>query len=302
MAPDFDFEQLGGWSPAPAEVDRVLATMRHPTFAQAAPRLSGAGTDKTVLLYKAFKDVNGDYIPYVAQQIGDCVSFGFGHGVDLLGCVQIAIGHKAEKFEQTATEAVYGMARVDIGGQRGSRQDGAVGAWAAKAVCSIGTVDRDVVGAYSGQRAKQWGAQGVPDDIKAKAGEHKVKSFALVSTYEELEDALANGYPVPVCSNQGFTLTRDAQGFCRPRGVWGHCMLIVGVRAGDRPGACIFQSWGPDMPSGPLDLDQPPNSFWADRDVVERMLAMRDSWALSGLDGYPAQPLPAPYIDPFGGL
>ncbi|MGN6084725.1 gamma-glutamyltransferase family protein, partial [Trinickia sp.] len=31
----------------------------------------------------------------------------------------------------------------------------------------------------------------------------------------------------------GFTLERDAQGFCRPHGIWGHCMLIVGVRADD---------------------------------------------------------------------
>jgi hypothetical protein len=288
-----DYTTLGGWVHSPDEVAKHLATLAKPTFAEAAPHLSGAGTDKTVLLYKAFKDVNGgQYIPYVAQQIGDCVSFGFGHGVDLLECVQIAIGKKPEKLEQTATEAVYGMARVDIGGGQ-IRGDGAIGAWAAKAVSTIGTVNRDVVGPYSGKRAKQWGAQGVPADVKAKAGDHKVKTTALVSTYEELEDALANGYPVPVCSNQGFTLTRDEQGFCRPRGVWGHCMLIVGVRGDDRPGACIFQSWGPDMPSGPLALDQPSNSFWADRKVVEDMLAMQDSWAISSFDGYPDQTLPA---------
>ena len=62
------------------------------------------------------------------------------------------------------------MARVDIGGERGSYSDGAVGAWAAKAVSTIGTVSRDVVGPYDGQRAKDWGAEGVPADIKAKAG------------------------------------------------------------------------------------------------------------------------------------
>lgn len=289
-----DYDTLGGWVHSPDEVAKHLSTLTRPTFAEAAPHLSGAGTEKTVLLYKAFKDVNGgQYIPYVAQQIGDCVSHGFGHGIDLLECVQIALGHKAERLEQTATEAVYGMARVDVGGGQLGRSDGAVGAWAAKAVTSIGTVGRDVVGPYSGQRAKQWGAAGVPAAIKAKAGEHRVKTATLVSTYEELEDALANGYPVPVCSNQGFTLTRDEQGFCKPRGVWGHCMLIVGVRADDRPGACIFQSWGPDSPSGPPALDQPSNSFWADREVVERMLAMQDTWALSNFDGYPGQALPA---------
>ena len=285
---------LGGWVDNPLAVEAQLARLARPTFAQAAPRLAGAGTGKDVLLYKAFQEVNGGaYIPYPAQAIGDCVSHGFGHGVDLLAAVEIAVGHEAETFKQTATEAVYGMARVDIGGGQLGNSDGAVGAWAARAVSTLGTVSRDVVGPYSGNRAKEWGARGVPAEIKARAVDHKVKTVALVSTYEELEDALANGYPVPVCSNQGFTLERDAEGFCKPRGVWGHCMLLVGVRGGNRPGACIFQSWGPEMPKGPLGLDQPPNSFWADREVVASMLAARDSWALSAFDGYPGRPVPS---------
>ncbi len=289
-----DLTHLNGWRHEPKEVNRVLATMQRPLFCQAAPLLSGSGTGKTTLLYKAFKDINGgSYIDYPAQTIGDCVSHGFGHGTDLLEAVQISIGHKAETFEQTATEAIYALARVDIGGERGSYSDGAIGAWAAKAVSTIGTVDREVVGPYDGRRAKKWGASGLPDSVKAQAGKHKVRSASLVSTFEELEDALANGYPVPVCSNQGFTLRRDQDGFCSAQGTWGHCMLIVGVRAGERPGACIFQSWGPETPTGPRALDQPPNSFWADRDVVADMLAMQDSWALSQFDGYPGQAIPS---------
>ncbi len=54
------------------------------------------------------------------------------------------------------------------------------------------------------------GAKGVPAELEAKAGDHKVQTTSLVTTYEELEDALANGYPVAVCSDQGFTITRDA--------------------------------------------------------------------------------------------
>lgn len=284
---------LGGWIHSPGEVARHLATLAKPTFGVAAPHLSGAGYGKTTLLYKAFKDANnGAYIAYVRQRIGDCVSHGFGHGVDLLECVQIAIGRKAEAFQQTATEAIYGMARIDVGkGQMGT-EDGAVGAWAAKAVSEIGTVSRDVLGPYDGDRAASWGYYGVPAAVKAQAIDHQVETVTLVSTYEELEDALANGYPVPVCSNQGFTLTRDAEGFCAPSGVWGHCMLIVGTRT-DRPGACIMQSWGPNMPTGPLALDQPDNTFWVDREVIVQMLAMQDSWALSHFDGYPGQALPA---------
>jgi hypothetical protein len=281
-----------GWLRRPEEVEATLATMPRPLFAEAAPEVEGSGEGKTTLLYRAWKDVLQGYFPYPAQDIGCCVSRGFSEGIDLLECVEIAVGKEAEVFTPTSHEAIYGMARVDVGGQRGSYEDGAVGAWAAKAVTLIGTVAQDVVGPYSDRLAKDWGARGVPDAVKQKAARHKVKTSSLVRTYAELEDALANGYPVPVCSNQGFTLRRDAQGFCRPEGTWLHCMLICGVRT-DRPGACILQSWGMNVPSGPLDLDQPPNSFFADRAVIESMLAMRDSWALSRFDGYKRQDLPA---------
>ena len=40
----------------------------------------------------------------------------------------------------------------------------------------------------------------------AAAAAHKVQTTSLISTYEELQDALSNGYPVTVCSNQGFAL------------------------------------------------------------------------------------------------
>ena len=290
----FDINHRGGWRHDPDEVARTLAGMPRPLFAASAPGVAGSGAGKTVLLYKAFKEVNGGrYIDYPAQTIGDCVSQGFGHGIDLLEAVQISIGKQAEAFRQTATEAIYGMARVDIGGERGSFSDGAVGAWGAKAVSTLGTVSRDLLGPYDGQRAKVWGANGVPIDVMRMASTHKVRTTSLVTTYEQLEDALANGYPVTVCSDQGFNLDRDADGFCLAQGSWGHCMLIVGVRAGERPGACIFQSWGNDVPAGPLALDQPPNSFWAERSVVETMLALEDSWSISSFEGYPVQSLPA---------
>lgn len=289
----FDLAQLRGWKDDSAEVRKQLKGMPLPFFRTSAPRLARSGAGRTVLLYKAFKEVNGDhYLDYPAQQIGDCVSQAFGHGIDMLAAVQIAIGHKPEQFRQTATEAIYGMARVDIGGLKGDLEDGAVGAWAAKAVTTLGTISRDLVGPYQGERAKEWGAWGIPHELYVQSAGHKVRTASLVSTYSELEDALSNGYPVTVCSSQGFTLERDAEGFCGPQGRWDHCMLMLGTRADPRPGACIFQSWGSDAPTGPLALDQPPNSFWADRKVIERMLAKGDSWSLSSFQGYPAQLLP----------
>src|SRR4051794_36703120 len=108
-----DFHKLGGWIHDPAAVQRTLAAMPRPYFAAAAPHLSGSGAGRTTLLYKAYQDVNGGrYVDYPAQQIGDCVGQGFGHGIDLLAAVQIVVEHRAQRFVQTATEAVYAMARV----------------------------------------------------------------------------------------------------------------------------------------------------------------------------------------------
>lgn len=282
-----------GWYQNPDEVAWVCQSLPDPYFASAARGLYGTGRGQTVMLYKAWKDVYGDYFPYPAQSIGCCVSRGWSEGVDLLQCVQIAVGHANEEFNPTSHEAIYGFARVDIGGGRLGEQDGAVGAWAAKAVSTIGTVSQKDVGFdYSDRKAKEWGSRGVPADIKSKAKDHIVKSVAMVKTFDELCDAIANGYPVPVCSNQGFTMERDRDGFCKPQGSWAHCMLICGIRD-DKPGALIMQSWGMDNPKGPLALDQPPNSFWADADVVEKMLSEQDSFAMSSYVGYPGSgPMP----------
>jgi hypothetical protein len=280
-----------GWIHDPGEVRSYLSTLPRPSFNDAAPHLWGSGAGETVLLYKAWKDVTGGYPPYPAQTIGDCVSQAFSHAIDLLACVEIAIGKEAETFKETSSEAIYGMARVDIGGQRGSRSDGAVGAWGAKAVGTLGTVSREVTGPYDGRRAKEWGAAGVPAEIKAKAKGQTTRINTQVTTWGELEDALANGYPVVVCSDQGFTMERGQDGFCRPQGSWMHAMFISGVRT-DKPGACIVQSWGANVPSGPTSLDQPDFSFWAERKVVERMLGQGDSWVVGGFNGYPGRPLP----------
>jgi hypothetical protein len=254
-----DFKKLHGWRRDPGEVARALAGLKRPHFATAAPHLARSGAGKTVLLYKAFKDVNGGrYIDYPAQAIGDCVSQSFGHGIDLLEAVQIGTGKAPQRFQQTATEAIYGMARVDVGGLRGSYEDGAVGAWAATAVNKLGTLGREAVGPYDGDRAKDWGAHGVPAALAARAGAYKVHTTSLVTTFGELKDALANGYPVTVCSDQGFTEERDADGFCAPEGTWAHCMLIVGAAAAGAPAPASSSRGAATRPPGRSPSTSPP--------------------------------------------
>ncbi|MDG3005514.1 hypothetical protein [Paludisphaera mucosa] len=265
---------------------------RRPTLSGAAPWLVGDEADgKPILLYKALRDVLGAYPNYPAQQIGDCVGFGHGHGLDMLQCVEIALG-EASGFRESSTEFIYAISR-EVAGILG-RRDGSYGSAAVSAMSTIGVLSREMLGSdgtYSGNRARSWGCYGVPAEIKSKAVGMRLGSSARVATWADLIAALKNGYPVTICSSLGFTLSRDSMGFCDPKGTWGHCMLIGGLRF-DRPGACILQSWGPDQPTGPLALEQPSYSFWADRAAIEGILAQGDSWTLCRAPEFAARSLP----------
>lgn len=278
---------LTGWIDDPAR--HPMARTFAPPLFSAAPHLAGDGHD--VLLYKAFKDVLGDYPHYGRQQIGDCTSFGSGHALDLLQCVEIHLGHQPIGFLETCTEAIYGMGR-EIAGMLGGG-DGCYGVAVAKALVEHGAVPRKLVGEYSGQRAKQWGSRGVPAEIKTKMAEHKLGAAALVTTLDELDAALANLYPAAGGFGQGFTMHRNADGVCVQSGRWGHEQCCAGrrTRSGRRQ-YLLLQSWGDNVPDGPLSDDQPSFSFWIDESSMADILGQRDFLAFSKFPGFEPRPVP----------
>ena len=284
------FQSFCGWRGI--DPTQKVFACQFPALSRIAPRLFGGPTPANpTLLYKAWEDTLGAFPCYPAQQIGDCVSFGHAHGNDLLQCIEHQLGAPLD-FRETDTEFIYAASR-EVAGILGSG-DGSYGAAAVKAMTTIGMVSREMLGtagSYSGDRAKEWGETGPPRDLEAEAAGYLLGSAALVSTWDELVAALGNGYPVTICTSQGFTLTRDSDGFCAASGTWGHCMLLAGVRF-DRPGACIIQSWGPDVPSGPTALGQPSFSFWAEKNVIEQILGEGDSWALSKAPAFLKRDLP----------
>jgi len=287
-----DFAHLCGWRGIDA-IQKTFASQL-PVLRQTAPRLfRGPTANQTVTLYRAFYEVLGaDWPGYPSQEIGDCTSFGHGHGNDLLQCISIGLKLGITSFQESDTEFIYGASRETAGILKGP--DGSYGAATVKAMQQMGMISRAMMGEagpYSGARAKAWGTNGPPAAVKEQAASFKLGGAALVSDWDEYVRAIQNGYPVTVCSQLGFTTTRDAQGFCLAQGSWGHCMVFAGVRF-DRPGGCILQSWGPTVPSGPCTMGQPSWSFWVDRPTVESMLAEGDSWALSNTPGFTPQVLP----------
>ena len=297
-----------GWVNSPAAVRAVAATLPSPRFADTeAFRAAPDGPDD-VYLWDACRKATGDLLPARDQgQVGCCVGFGTASAVEHLICVQIASG-AGESYQDVAQEVVYGGSRVEIGGGR-LRGDGSVGAWAAQFVQKYGIVPRGRYGSldltkYSEGRCRQLGDAGLSAALEAVARDHPVKTISNVQTWDEAKAAIRNGYPVAVCSDQGFGMRRDADGFCPPQGSWAHCMALVGVCGGKRPGGFLLNSWGPAAHTGPGGAGNPsPAGFWADAAVLDRMVRQGDSWAFSGFTGFPARnPEIYYFIADIGGL
>lgn len=287
-----------GWVQDDAAVQAILGTLPEGErrFADTPAGKAVLGPDEDVYLWDYARKATGDRLPPRDQgSVGSCVSFGTAAAIEHLLCVQIVNGGGGE-FRPLAQEVIYAGSRVEVGGGR-LRGDGSIGAWAAQFVQQWGVVGRGQVGkydlsAYSESRCRSWGNSGVPDDLEPVAKESPVKGVALVQSAAEAKKALRQGYPIAVCSDQGFSMTRGSDGFANPQGSWAHCMAIIGYTAGPREGFYILNSWGPDAHRGPTGKGDPGTAgFWADYRVVDRMLSQGDSWAFSDAKGWPARRL-----------
>ena len=218
----------------------ALAEMDCGTFRQTAAFAARRDGPENVYLWESARTVTGDVLPARDQRsVGSCVGFATASAIEHLSCVQIEEGEAAE-YRDLAPEVIYGGSRVEVGGGR-IRGDGSIGAWAAKWVRDYGVVPRGIHGKhdlrlYDENRCRDYGRRGVPDDLEPLAKEHPVRGVANVRSWEECRAAIQSGYPVLVCSSQGFTMDRDEEGFCNPRGRWYHAMAVIGVRGGDAAG------------------------------------------------------------------
>lgn len=302
-------ERHFGYDPNPRGTEEFIRSLPKPTIRDAGPDLFRHGKDDRPLLlyralYEAYSAANpGQAWKVGAQGIGDCVSWGWAHGADIHLAVMWCLGDSAE-WHPAATEAIYGGSRVEARGVSfGGWGDGSYGGAAAKWVRDWGILFRREypelgfdLSTYSASRAKDWGAYGAggkDDDGKADvvAKKHPIREVALVTNFEEAARAIEAGYPIPVCSGQGFASTRDKDGFARASGSWAHCMCFIGVRY-DRPGLLCLNSWGTSWVAGPKwPEDMPEGSFWVDKATVDRMLSGRDSFAVSGYKGFPYRDL-----------
>jgi hypothetical protein len=290
---------LFGWLDLPVQVQAVAQTFPlGPTLSQAAPRLFDTPSKRDdVLSYKALKEVQGSYPRYPAQTVGDCTSQGGAHTVDLTACLEILLGD-AEEFKEISTEVLYGIAR-EIAGMLGSG-DGCFGTAIGKALAQGACVPREVTGPYSGAKAREYGRNGVPDDLKKIGRQHPLLYSALVTTLAEADAALDNGFMMCGGGMEAFSSTRDQYGVCaRTWGVWPHMM---GTGWGRRRinGVVHYlyaQSWGPETPSGPTPDDIPPFTYWVHEADHAKRLARGDTIVIGNFQGFPKRSLPSAWTN-----
>ena len=284
----------GGWVKDEQAVKAVAEQQRFKVFADTPAGKADDPLPESVYLWQAYAKAGIRGPPSKNQgQVGSCVSFGTNTAVERSLVVAIATGKAAFEFKHIAEEVTYGGSRVEVGGGRISG-DGSVGAWAAKFVKEWGIVPREKVGAfdlttYSESRCREFGRTGVPDALEAAARNNPVKDITLVKTWADAKRSLANGYAIAICSGQGFSMQRDANGIARASGSWAHCMCLDGyTRINGKEYGHIVNSWGDKAHTGPVGPgDPPPCGFYADSAVIGRMLAEGDSWAFSNVTGFP---------------
>jgi hypothetical protein len=249
-------------------------------------------------LWEVLKKLNPNY-KWISQyqKRGTCVGQGHKLGADDLMAISSVLGHTEFKG-RCCVAANYAGGRVDIAGKSGS-WDGSNGIWNVKFLKNYGVLllkdvelPEDAMNDDE-QLAIKWckSKEGVPENYEKIAKEHPVQDYAMVTNFEDAGVAIQNGYPVSVCSGQGFSSTRDSDGFSKPSGSWSHCMLFWAVRW-DKPGLLCQNSWANNWNKGPKwPEDQPDGSFWVEASVATKMLRQNDSFALSNFKGWPKQDL-----------
>jgi len=294
-------KQNFGWVPTSRRI-------RTPGFRRTGRRLIGSGEGREVRLSVFLNRALGHEMLPHDQELGDCVGQAYGLGTDNLAATQIHMLGRAETFKaKTSTEVAYAGSRYEIGYQKhGSasilRGDGSNGYWCAEFLRDYGALLRGKYGEYdltnyNAHLARQFGRDGVPDELENLVKEHPVRSFSVCRNYIECRDAIANGYPVIFCSGVGFNNCRrhnrngrDSQGFLVPCGTWYHAM--VGLDMDDksaRKSITLYQSWGPNWVPGTPVEGMPDWAFKVDAATIDRMCSYGDTIAISNYLGHPGQ-------------
>lgn len=257
-----------------------------------------ASASRRMMLFEVTRKVLGQDTKNYAQEIGDCVAFGAKNAVEYLICCERLLKGDFEKFRSVFPPYLYGTGRIYIGGGQLGNGDGSLGSWMADAIVKYGVLasDEPNVPAYTGSVSKAWGGRSGKsylDKFKSIGEAHPVQSAAKINSWDDLVNAICNGYPCTVASEQGFQMEAGGDGFHDASGNWAHQMCIIGVDdEASEPYAIILNSWGDahgrlkDFKTGePL----PVGVLRVRKRTIESMIRAGETFAYSNFEGFPDQ-------------
>ena len=302
---------MQGWINNPAAVEKSVARLIEDRFTgiiSGDHPIKGAFDGKTsAYAWKAEEVLFGKRLKSWNQTRGTCTSKGNGRAAQDTMLLDVAIKKDGGSWpgEQVASEPIYALSRVEIGGGQISG-DGSIGAWCAQALMKFGVMFRKVytVGGNTvdltqenDDIAAKWGSprSGLPDWMEPIAKEHPIQDVALVNDLDRALDVLSTWRTIAVCWNQGFAMLRSSDGSCTPTGRWDHCMEARGVIVlkNGEPKVPIQNSWA-DYLGGEFQVETlndgvvtlPEGCFLASTDVFGRMLRQGDSFAFDKAKGF----------------
>lgn len=176
---------------------------------------------------------------------------------------------------------------------------------------------------YSGSLAGKYGRSAPPENIAKELRNNLIRTAAQASSFEAIRDNLGQGRFISSCGGEGFSKTRDKNGFSSRSGRWAHAMAYIA--ADDRPEiikmygsplVLVLNSWGPGWNGGPRDIfdsakfvPADKKSLWISLDIVNPQtgnimipkgsfwakysdLKSRDCYVYAGLAGWEMQRIP----------
>ena len=301
----------------PEEREKFLDTMNY-TVGMDAAHDNGWADDSKGKLVVPFKNIEMLWpgsMPGPAQRVGDCVAHSTKNGCLLTLAGDIISGEPDEESGKIegppeisdtgiregvlATNAIYIFRGHNGDGWSCSHAGRVVceesGMWIRKNYPEFG-IDYTK---YSVRNGRRWGRTPPPQKIIDFGMKHRIRQATELDSFDEVRDFLYQGYGISTCGGEGWSSTRDANGFSKRRGGWSHAMACLGADDRDiikekygEPLVLIMNSWGV-WNSGPrrilgTTIDIPKGSFWAKWSDCKRRYMV----AFSGADGWPARKLP----------
>lgn len=232
---------------------------------------------------------------YIAESIGvsNCVGYATTQALNVLmatNSIHRSSLQQIWKFKGNP-DAIYGIGRYD---NRGS-WDGSVGAWSVQNLKKYGSLHSKDYGVFDltitkPEDGRKWAKVGITAEMLKIAADHKLLNFMRVSSVSEAKALLQNGYPFIICAQASYPSKRDKDGFAPRTGrAWAHALMVVSYRGPDsgREGFLIWNSWADNwIKGGVYPEDMPRGSFWVTPEDMLFHLKQKDSWALSGYEGF----------------